>query len=77
MCRPNEPEQTKDEFWQIERDYWNYVDNQVGEKIKVEYAADLPTTKFGSGFGREGQKVLDPRQKEYLDHPWNLNNLYK
>ena len=49
----------------------------MGDKIKVEYAADLAVTKFGSAFGREGQKIIDPRQKDYVDHPWNLNNLYK
>jgi hypothetical protein len=41
----------------------------------VEYAADLPVTTYGSGFGKEGQKVFDRRVNEYLDHPWNLNNL--
>lgn len=45
--------------------------------MRVEYAADLPVLKFGSGFGREGQKILDERQKDYLNHPWNLNNFYK
>ena len=38
----------------MEREYWNYVDNNAGDRIVVEYAADLPTTKFGSGFGRTG-----------------------
>lgn len=77
MTRDREPEQTKAEFWKIEKDYWNYVDNQVGDPVKVEYAADLAVTHFGSGFGREGQKVIDQRSLEYLEHPCNLNNLYK
>ena len=44
MTRGNEPEETKEDFWKLEKDYWNYVDNQVGEKIRVEYAADLAVT---------------------------------
>jgi hypothetical protein len=27
------------------------VENAVGEEIKVEYAADLNSKKYGSGFG--------------------------
>jgi hypothetical protein len=44
MCRPKEPEHTKDQFWQVEKDYWNFVDNQIGDNVKVEYAADLAVT---------------------------------
>jgi histone demethylase JARID1 len=77
MCKETEKEEGKDEYWKLEKDYWNYVDNNVGEPITVEYAADLAVTTYGSGFGREGQKILDHRQEEYLNHPWNLNNLYK
>jgi [histone H3]-trimethyl-L-lysine4 demethylase len=47
-------EYTAEEFWKIEKEYWNYVENQMGEEIKVEYAADLPVKIYGSGFGREG-----------------------
>jgi hypothetical protein len=53
------------------------VDNNVGDPITVQYAADLAVTVFGSGFGREGQKIINSQQKEYIDHPWNLNNLSK
>jgi len=63
--------ETKD----IEADYWDMVDNQSGPETLVEYAADVPTLQFGSGFGRKGQKEIDPRQVEYQEHPWNLNNL--
>lgn len=66
-----------EEFWKLEKEYWNFVDNNVGDPVKVEYAADLAVTTFGSGFGREGQKILDKKQLDYLDHPFNLNNLYK
>ncbi len=54
MCRENEKEESKEEFWKLEKEYWNYVDNGVGEPITVEYAADLAVTTYGSGFGREG-----------------------
>lgn len=53
------------------------MENQVGPRKKVEYAADLNVQMFGSGFIREGQKVWDKRSLEYLDHPWNLNNMFK
>jgi hypothetical protein len=29
------------------------VEGQKGDKTKVEYAADLPVNKFGSGFPRD------------------------
>jgi len=61
----------------LEKEYWSYVDNQIGDPVKVQYAADLAVTAFGSGFGRKGQKVLDKKQLEYLKHPMNLNNLFK
>eukprot|EP00347_Sterkiella_histriomuscorum_P022301 403330965 len=65
------------DYKQIERDYWNFVENQVGPEMKVEYAADLPTQTFGSAFGRHGQKIYDKKAEKQLDHPWNLNNFYK
>lgn len=34
------------------------VDNQLGDRIQVEYAADVPTSIYGSGFGNEGQAIL-------------------
>lgn len=38
----------------IERHYWNLVDNQIGDLRQVEYAADVPTSVFGSAFGKKG-----------------------
>ena len=38
-------------FNYIEPKYWNHVENQTGEEQKVEYAADLNSKKYGSGFG--------------------------
>jgi acid phosphatase class B len=77
MCKENEKESTREEYLKLEKDYWNYVDNNVGDPITVQYAADLSVTAFGSGFGKEGQKIIHPHQEEYLEHPWNLNNLCK
>jgi histone demethylase JARID1 len=51
------------------------VENGVGEPYRVEYAADMRVDKYGSGFSRPGQPITDQRQSDYVDHPWNLNNL--
>lgn len=36
----------------IERQYWDMVEHQMGTETLVEYAADISTQHFGSGFGR-------------------------
>jgi hypothetical protein len=37
--------------WKIlEKEYWKFVDHNVGETIVAEYAADLVANKYGSGF---------------------------
>jgi histone demethylase JARID1 len=53
-------EQTPVDYEQVELDYWEQVEHGKGS-TRVEYAADIPTLKFGSGFGRPGQKLVDPR----------------
>ncbi len=53
------PQIDENDYVNIEKRYWDYVENQVGPKIKVQYAADLAVTTYGSGFGREGQKTFD------------------
>lgn len=35
---------------ELEKEYWRFVEDNVGEKVKVEYAADLSSQEFGSGF---------------------------
>ena len=67
--------QTKSDYLALEKEYWEIVDLNKGPQFKVEYAADVPTNVYGSGFGHKNQPIIDPRQKEYLNHPWNLNNL--
>ena len=43
---------TANDYKELEKDYWDRVDNGKGQRTRVEYAADVPTSKFGSGFGR-------------------------
>ena len=38
-----EPLATKEDFDQLEKHYWDMVENQVGPQMRVEYAADVPT----------------------------------
>lgn len=45
----------RDIFNNIESKYWDYVEHQIGEEYKVEYAADLNARQYGSGFGMKGQ----------------------
>ena len=49
---------TKADFERLEKDYWDMVENNVGPRTRVEYAADIPTGRFGSGFPRMGQRGL-------------------
>jgi len=68
---------TEADYAELEKRYWDMVENNVGTRTRVEYAADVSTSKFGSGFGRPGQRVVSERQEQYVDHPWNLNNFPK
>ena len=49
----NDIDWSKDEqiFGKIEKEYWDIVDNQIGDERRVEYAADLNANIYGSGFG--------------------------
>lgn len=57
------------DYDQIEKEFWNYVENTESEPIKVEYAADLPIDEFGV-------KELKEEHKIYANHSWNLNKMY-
>ena len=35
MSKEREHETTREDFKQLEKEYWNYVDNNVGPPIKV------------------------------------------
>ena len=50
-----------------EKYFSRFIDRQEGD-ITVDYAADLPSDVFGSGFPTKPGEA-------YADHPWNLNNL--
>lgn len=63
------------DFEALEKNYWDMVENNVGHRTRVEYAADVSTSKFGSGFPRHDQACHSETSKHYARHPWNLNNL--
>ena len=63
-----------DVYMNIEKSYWDHVDNQMGKDLKVEYAADLDAKRFGSGFGNRTQKILHEKQPNYTTHHWNFAN---
>ena len=45
------------------------------DTVAVEYGADLHTNDYGSGFPSKMMANMAAEDKEYLNHPWNLNNL--
>lgn len=49
--------------------YWDFADNSETEKVKVEYAADLPHKDFG-------RTNYEESEQWYLNHPWNLNKMH-
>lgn len=61
--------QSSEKFAKLHEDSY-FIKNELDNKIfKVEYAADLPTNKFGSGFPTPEQN------EEFGTHPWNFLNL--
>lgn len=55
------------EFWRLTR--------AVEEDVTVEYGADISSLENGSGFPTKNTKHLFPEDEEYINSPWNLNNL--
>jgi hypothetical protein len=55
---------------EIEKEFWKLVENNESERVKVEYAADLPTSDFGVG------EDTNSKYKSYSEHPWNLNKMH-
>ena len=53
---------------ELEKEYWRVVDDNIGERIKVEYAADLSSQEYGSGFPQFSDN-------SYASNGWNLNNI--
>jgi len=62
-----------------EFDFWSLVEDPqfTKKKVTVEYAADLPTRRYGSAFPTvHGAKVTDTlNAKNEKTHPFNLNNI--
>ncbi|CAK9290602.1 unnamed protein product [Gordionus sp. m RMFG-2023] len=58
----------------VEKEFWRLVSSIV-EDITVCYGADLHCIEHGSGFPTEGHKEKFPDDEEYINSPWNLNNL--
>jgi hypothetical protein len=56
----------KERTIEIEKEYWTAVEDNIGDRIQIQYAADLSARKFGSGFPQYSDN-------EYTSHPWNLN----
>ena len=42
------PNKTPADFANLEKKYWDMVENNTGERTRVEYAADVAPSKFGS-----------------------------
>ncbi len=71
---------------EVEEAFWSIL-SDPNEEVSVEYGADIHTLDRGSGFptrrynnsstGSKLASTSSPDSLEYLDHPWNLNNLSK
>lgn len=58
----------------VEKEFWRLV-GSMDDTVTVEYGADLHTNDFGSGFPTKNSKFVLQSGTDYIDHPWNLNNL--
>lgn len=56
----------------VEKEFWRLV-SSLNDDVVVEYAADLHTADHGSGFPTKNN--CDPEDEDYVNSPWNLNNL--
>jgi hypothetical protein len=45
-------------------------------KVTVEYAADLPANRYGSGFPLTSSTRSKDHHFDYAENPYNLNNIY-
>ena len=70
-CKKFEGMSDKQKYEQLEQEYFDYVENQMGDDVEVEYAADLPTDIYGSGFFKD--EKLSKTEKGRL----NFHNLIK
>lgn len=58
----------------VEKEFWRLV-SSLEENVAVEYGADLHTNDYGSGFPTKLTKNILQSDLDYLNSPWNLNNL--
>jgi len=58
----------------IEKEFWRLV-SSMEDAVAVEYGADLHTNQGTSGFPTIKNPRLLKSDYEYVEHPWNLNNL--
>lgn len=70
---------------QREQEYWSIVNggevasekNLDKVRMAVEYAADLPVQKYGSGFPLCAGPKYQDEHFDYFSSSYNLNNLYR
>jgi len=58
---------TKD-YDQIERNFWEFLENPDSETVQVDYASDLKSDEF---MAKEASEDAN-----YQNHPWNMNRLH-
>jgi [histone H3]-trimethyl-L-lysine4 demethylase len=58
----------KERTLELEKEYWKIVEDNLGKKVVVQYAADLSSEIYGSGFPKHCDN-------DYSSNPWNLNNI--
>eukprot|EP00344_Euplotes_crassus_P012649 CAMPEP_0196998300 /NCGR_PEP_ID=MMETSP1380-20130617/3721_1 /TAXON_ID=5936 /ORGANISM="Euplotes crassus, Strain CT5" /LENGTH=548 /DNA_ID=CAMNT_0042414825 /DNA_START=26 /DNA_END=1672 /DNA_ORIENTATION=- len=56
------------DYDQVERNFWNFMENPDSETINIEYASDLKSDEFTRKEATED--IL------YHEHPWNMNKLH-
>ncbi|XP_052282476.1 lysine-specific demethylase 5A-like isoform X2 [Dreissena polymorpha] len=58
----------------VEKEFWRLV-NALEEDVAVQYGADIHAMDQGSGFPTKALKDQFAEDEEYINSPWNLNNL--
>ena len=66
----------------IEKDYWEIVENRGSREMAVEYGNDVDTNEFGSGFpmserGRSVYGTADPQKMKLPEPKFGTEDYYK